>query len=192
MKKTLRQRIVCIPMALGMAATSLFAVGCKKAELRTINEDDLSRWLVGFTCHYESDLENNYIEKTLKELCKRPRLDITMYYKDEYQEQARLNKKFNMLPTISLWYIDSNGERIENGELDGVKYYFYDPSYTAYDFEEDREVGPEDVPHIMHRITEPGSRTLTLRLWKYNSKTKEITGFAATTVDIIIKTRDTV
>ncbi|MBQ8885613.1 MAG: hypothetical protein IJY62_04525, partial [Clostridia bacterium] len=188
MKKTLRQRIVCIPMALGMAATSLFAVGCKKAELRTINEDDLSRWLVGITCHYESDLENNYIERTIKELKKEP-LKFTLYYKENYRDLAKLDKNFNMIPTLTLWYIDSNGERIENGELDGVKYYLNDVDYNSTNFEE--ELGDTTSP--TRPWNKEGVYEWFLSLWKHDSKNKKATGVGvAVNIDVTIKTKDTV
>ena len=59
MKKTLRQRIVCIPMALGMAATSLFAVGCsEKLEEKSYGEFYLLREAFEYGCLTQEDLKS--------------------------------------------------------------------------------------------------------------------------------------
>ena len=42
-------------------------IGCSKPK-EQVDEEDMSRWIVEFTCNEESDLHNNRLEITVEEL----------------------------------------------------------------------------------------------------------------------------
>ena len=120
MKKLLL--VVCgIMLTLSMA---LGAAGCSK---ETVDEEDMSRWILRFSSEHPNDMENNYLEMTAKELIDRRfednMLKITFQWDEKYIEMGNADHGFSLEPTVTLYYVNNRGKRIENGELNGDKYY---------------------------------------------------------------------
>lgn len=101
------------------------SVGCAKPE--QVDEKDMLRWIVRFTSEYPNDMENGFIEMSVKDLeegwMQDNALTISFQWKEEYIEIGNEDFEFALLPEMELFYVNDAGERIPNGALNEDKYY---------------------------------------------------------------------
>ena len=105
-------------------------VGCGQKE--QVDEEDMSRWIIEFSSEYPNDMENGRAEVTVEELEKND-FTIKFQYKLEYEELAENNFEFNLLPEMTLYYVNDAGEKIKDGMLNDDRYYIEQNEKYIYD-----------------------------------------------------------
>ena len=131
------KRIRKLSMGIMVFLVLIASVGCAKPE--QVDEKDLSRWIVRFSSELQNDMENDFIEMSVKDLMERGLdhvLTISFQWKDEYIEIGNKDFEFAGLPDMELFYINDAGEWIANGALNEDKYYIVrGPKYKLEDGE---------------------------------------------------------
>lgn len=132
----MKKRIITI-----MAAVLLFAfVGCGQKE--QVDEEDMSRWVIEFSSEYPNDMENGKTEMTVEELKERNYNEndftIKFQYKLEYAEIGNNDHSFNLLPEMTLYYVNDAGEKIKDGMLNDYRYYVKQSGTYKYDEDDER------------------------------------------------------
>lgn len=138
----MKKRIIII-----MAAVLMFVfVGCGQKE--QVDEEDMSRWIIEFSSEYTNDMENGRAEMTVEELRKND-FTIKFQYKLEYAEIGNNDYGFNLLPEMTLYYVNDAGEKIKDGMLNDDRYYI--DLYSKYKYDED-----DDMFERTTRVVLPG------------------------------------
>lgn len=94
-----------------------------------VDEKDLSRWIVKFTCDYPSDLPEEGVEYSLLALKEMQSnsvyLTINMPYYPEYEEEGKANKEFTLEPKTEFYYVDDDGQKVLVDSLNTEKDYYF-------------------------------------------------------------------
>ena len=127
----MKKRIIMI-----MAAVLMFVfVGCGQKE--QVDEEDMSRWIIEFSSEYTNDMENGRAEVTVEELEKND-FTIKFQYKLEYAEIGNNDHSFNLLPEMTLYYVNDAGEKIKDGMMNDYRYYVEQSGTYKYDEDDER------------------------------------------------------
>ena len=94
-----------------------------------VDENDLSRWIVEFTCDYPSNLPPNGVKYSIQAL-KEMNLNgndftINIPYDPVYEEMGLADFSFTLEPKTEFYYVDDNGREKELSNLRLEKDYYF-------------------------------------------------------------------
>ena len=112
-----------------MAAILLGTVAACGIPYYYVDENDLSRWIVEFTCDYPSDLPPNGVKYSIQAL-KEMNLNgndstINIPYDPVYEEMGLADFSFTLEPKTEFYYVDDNGREKELSNLRLEKDYYF-------------------------------------------------------------------
>lgn len=116
-------------LSIALAAVTLGAFAACGSQYDKVDEKDLSRWIVKFTCDYPSDLPEEGVEYSLLAL-KEMNLNendftITLPYNPEYEEEAKADIEFTLEPKTEFYYVDDDGQKVLVDSLNTEKDYYF-------------------------------------------------------------------
>ncbi len=116
-------------LSIALAAVTLGAFAACGSQYDKVDEKDLSRWIVKFTCDYPSDMKEGGVEYSLLALKEMnwnsSDFTITIPYDSEYEEKAKADIEFTLEPKTEFYYRKDNGQKVLVDSLNTEKDYYF-------------------------------------------------------------------
>lgn len=116
-------------LSIALAAVTLGAFAACGPIYDKVDEKDLSRWIVKFTCDYPSDMKEGGVEYSLLALKEMnwnsSDFTITIPYDPEYAEKANADIEFTLEPKTEFYYRKDNGQKVLVDSLNTEKDYYF-------------------------------------------------------------------